>query len=176
MNNYDEMTNVIEEINIKLKEIDKQMIIVEEIKPQFGAMDTFIPELEAAYKDFEESLSNGILRTQTLNKIVTDDAINGYYDIYQELNSKCKNIMDDLLESVKVVNTPTEVLEITPPTLTTHELEVKELDPLYQNPIITDDFINRQISLIKPIDKIGNPRDVIPVPQPIKPEIEVLEM
>ena len=49
MKNYDELAAIIEEINQKIKDIDKQMITVEDIKIHFGAMDTFIPELEAAY-------------------------------------------------------------------------------------------------------------------------------
>ena len=67
MNDYDLIAEQIEEINIKLKEIDKQMIIVEDIKPQFSQMDTFIPDLEAAYKDFDNSLSNSIFKTQELH-------------------------------------------------------------------------------------------------------------
>lgn len=165
MNNYDEISNIIEDINAKLKEIDNQMIIVEDIKPTFGNMDTFIPELESAYKVFDESLSDCIFRTQTLNKIVSNDAVNEYYDIYQELNSKCSDIMNDLLESVNIVKTPIEVIDTTPVLVTTHN-----------DFVITDEFINRQVELIKPIGigKIDN--DVIPLPTPVQPEIEVLEL
>ena len=176
MKNYDELAAIIEEINQKIKDIDKQMITVEDIKIHFGAMDTFIPELEAAYKEFDESLSNSIFRTQTLNKIVSDEAINKYYDIYQELNSKCTDIMNELLESVQIVETPIEVLDTTPISSKVVEVDIKEIDPIYGKPLITQEFIDRQVSLIKPIDKGMRDPGVIPLPTPIKPEIEILEM
>ena len=165
MNNYDEISIIIEEINAKLKEIDNQMIVVEDIKPTFGNMDTFIPELESAYKDFDESLSNGIFRTQELNRIVSNEALNEYYDIYQELNSKCSDIMNDLLESTNIVKTPIEVIDTTPVLVTTHN-----------DFFITDDFINRQVELIRPIEIGRIDNDVIPLPTPVQPEIEVLEL
>jgi hypothetical protein len=176
MKNYDELAAIIEEINQKIKDIDKQMITVEDIKIHFGAMDTFIPELEAAYKEFDESLSNSIFRTQTLNKIVSDEAINEYYDIYQELNSKCTDIMNELLESVQIVETPIEVLDITPISSKVVEVDIKEIDPIYGKPIINQEFIDRQVSLIKPIDKGMIDPGVIPLPTPVQPEIEILEM
>ena len=176
MKNYDEIAAIIEEINAKLKEIDKQMITVEDIKIHFGAMDTFIPELEAAYKEFDESLSNGIFRTQTINKIVSDEAINEYYDIYQELNSKCTDIINELLESVQIVDTPTKVLDTTPISSNTFDIEVKEIDSPFGSPIITQEFIDKQVSLIKPIDKGVIDPGIIPVPTPVQPEIEILEM
>lgn len=165
MNNYDEISIIIEEINAKLKEIDNQMIVVEDIKPTFGNMDTFIPELESAYKDFDESLSNGIFRTQELNRIVSNEALNEYYDIYQELNSKCSDIMNDLLESTNIVKTPIEVIDTTPVLVTTNN-----------DFFITDDFINRQVELIQPIEIGRIDNDVIPLPTPVQPEIEVLEL
>lgn len=176
MKNYDELADIIEEINQKIKDIDKQMITVEDIKIHFGAMDTFIPELEAAYKEFDESLSNSIFRTQTLNKIVSDEAINEYYDIYQELNSKCTDIMNELLESVQIAETPIEVLDTTPISSKVVEVDIKEIDPIYGKPIITPEFIDRQVSLIKPIDKGMIDPGVIPLPTPVQPEIEILEM
>ncbi len=175
MNNYDLITEQIEEINAKLKEIDKQMIIVEDIKPQFGNMDTFIPELEAAYKEFDQSLSNSITRTQTINKIVISDAIDEYTDIYRDLNEKCKTIIDDLLSSVNIVESPKEVIT-TKPILSYHDVERPVYEYLTEGPIITDKFINDQVDFIKPID-IGRIDDsVIPLPTPVQPEIEILDM
>lgn len=178
MNDYDLIAEQIEEINIKLKEIDKQMIIVEDIKPQFGQMDTFIPDLEAAYKDFDNSLSNSIFKTQELNKIVINDAIGEYTDIYHELNEKCKTIIDELLESVNIVDEPAEieVLDMTPISSNTYDVEVKEVDPLYGTPLITQDFIDKQVSIIQPIEKSRINPDIIPLPTPVQPEIEVLEL
>jgi hypothetical protein len=174
MNNYDEITEIIDEINLKIKEIDKQMILVEDIKPQFGNMDTFIPELESAYKEFDEALSNSILRTQELNKIVVFDAVNSYSDIYNELHNKCKDIMDELLESVNVVDKPIELVDTTPAFSNNDSIFIKELD--LTTPIITDEFINRQVDIIKPIEIDRIDDDIIPVPTPIQPEIEILEM
>lgn len=172
MNNYDEIVDIIEEINIKLKEIDKQMIVVESIKPEFGNMDIYIPELESAYKEFDESLSNCIFRTQTLNKIVINDAVDSYSDIYRELNDKCKSIIDELLESVQIVNTPIEVINPSINIVNYSEIKPNELN----NSIITDEFINQQVELIKPI-KIGEiDPGIIPVPTPVQPDIEILDI
>ncbi len=164
MNNYDEIANIIEDINAKIKEIDKQMILVEDIKPNFNNMDTYIPELESAYQEFDTSLSNGIFRTQELNKIVAEEAINEYYDIFQELSSKCTDIMNELVESVEVLKNPVEV--------------IVDTSPIEPSTSIVDHnlFINEDLTEVRIISKKTNPRDVIELPpQPIR-EIEVLEM
>jgi hypothetical protein len=168
--------NIIEDINTKIKEIDKQMIIVEDIKPNFGAMDNFIPELEAAYKEFEKSLSNSIFRTQALNKIVAEDAINEYYDIFQQLNSECTDIINELLESVKTTQSPVEVLDMYTSSNMTASTDWASNNQGIQHTLINKNLIEKQIGLTKKIPEIDIPRDVIPVPTPIVEEMEVLEM
>ena len=105
MERLDELADIIENIDVKIQEIDKQMIKVEEIESNFGAMDTFIPELESAYKEFVSALSNGIITTKAINKIVLNDAIHEYNDIYHDLETKYKKIIHELLETISILKT-----------------------------------------------------------------------
>lgn len=172
MNNYDEITNIIEEINIKIKEIDKQMMTVEEVKHYFGNMDSFITELEVAYKEFDSSLSNCITRTQALNKMIIEEGMNSYSDIYRELNDRCKDIIDELLSSYNIVGPPIEAIDTTPAMIDNNDVVLKEIDKF----TITDEFINEQVNLITPIKIDRIDEEEIPLPTPIQPDIEVLDM
>lgn len=152
MNKYEEIYSLIEIINEKINDIDKELLKVEEVQRHFNKMDTFIEPLQQHFKESDTLFTRSIERIKALNITITDELLNEYEIIFKDLQNKCNDIINELLESVGFKNAEVEVLE-----LYTHT-----------------DSLNREVKLEH--SPIRNKSEQVVDILPIVEEIEVLEV
>ena len=152
MNRYEEIYSLIEIINEKINNIDKELIKVEEVQQHFNKMDTFIEPLQNHFKESDTLFTKSIERIKAINITITEELLHKYEIIFKDLQKKCNDIINELLESVSFKLPEVEVLDLGTPT----------------------DTLNREVKLeSSPI--VSSPVPVVDV-LPIVEEIEVLEL
>lgn len=151
MNRYEEIYSLIEIINEKINNIDKELLKVEEVQQHFNKMDTFIEPLQKHFKESDTLFTKSIERTKALNITITDELLNKYEIIYKDLQKKCNDIINELLDSVSFTFSKVEVLDFSAPV----------------------ERINYEFE-IEPTPIETKPDPVVEI-QPIVEEVEVLE-
>ena len=115
MNRYEEIYSLIEIINEKINNIDKELLKVEEVQQHFNKMDTFIEPLQKYFKESDTLFTKSIERTKALNITITDELLNEYEIIFKDLQKKCNDIITELLDSVGFNISKVEVLDLDEP-------------------------------------------------------------
>lgn len=126
MNRYEEIYSLIEIINEKINNIDKELLKVEEVQQHFNRMDTFIEPLQKYFKESDTLFTKCIERMKVLNITITDELLNEYEIIYKDLQKKCNDIINELLDSVSFTFSNVEVLDFSAPVeRMNHDVEIE---------------------------------------------------
>ena len=126
MNRYEEIYSLIEIINEKINNIDKELLKVEEVQQHFNRMDTFIEPLQKYIKESDTLFTKCIERMKVLNITITDELLNEYEIIYKDLQKKCNDIINELLDSVSFTFSNVEVLDFSAPVeRMNHDVEIE---------------------------------------------------
>ncbi len=169
MNGFENIYSVIESINTSVKKIDEEVTYIEKLGNITEQMGEYSEDIKKYHTETVNSYNNAISRIQVLNNLIANELLADYKYIFKELNSKCEDIIAELVQSVNNDSIhsstlePTEVLDITP--------APSEENTAFKNAILRPDIVAD-----KKITSIGKRDETIPIPKPVEPKIEILEM
>lgn len=170
MNEFEQIYSIIDDINDQVKKIDNEVSYIETLSGIIEEMGEYSVDIKKYHKETLEAYNSAISRIKTLNGLIEDELLADYEYIFKELNSKCSDIIEDLIQNANTESTISSQPE---------KIEVLDITPITSeatDATLTSEILRPDIIADKKIPSIEKHDETIPLPTPVEPEIEVLDM